>query len=848
MKPDGKNGTDGRNCIPPKIEAKPNYNPLLTLNRYKVYVREHLATNVQVSDLAGFLDDLNGNDDINKQYDTFDFIDDFELLESHYFKLRKSFSFTPHYESLRDRIANYSFNLKDDADKVKAVNYLYTTVMSRLFAIKSDTNVVDVKNLIEYMKRVGNRMKRVQEIQKTVYINEYRDEYKTALVEKIETAGELIRNVITPQINGLFEETGNQIQELIKETVELGNKTEQALRKMKENRQTLKTKLVLHSLLLSVKMVGTAVSFLGPQGMIAGTAIGIVAGGAERVIDNSLQTKQVKLPKGLAQECVNRVANHAKNDFRLLKMQLEDLNKLVHLGSETAMEPIAIQLNLTLIEIEKVIKPDRIPSPIQIQDLQEAQQKLYDKIKELKGSLEESEEATKDNETIECLGRMKKVLRAGKVGLDGYEKIRNDLNQIDEVDEAIKGLEDQLKVIKQHERNIYNIMIPQFRLVEQSVNDAIERSKGKTDVELDVTKWMIRSTFGDVKKLFNEMSKEFSVEKDLERCVEKLNEGITTVIDIYDRIYSYTEKGKLADLIANSAIGSKGINDTELKTAIDKMEIVINGNLVMEQFQLAMQALKQHKFPFAAKYLGQFELPSNTSTNDIDFGTTAINGIIELEEKLEEAKHESQNSDNYLIPNFSFVQNNSFYKWKYDEYKLGFEKLLNGGNLTLVADVEDAPKRNAVKFNEAWIVFKMKNATVQREFDALLEHFYIHIDMVGNSFYRCGNRIYYISPDRNWPMYYSLKNGKTDSPNAHYSKLKNGDPFLSPYTTWTFSLRFKNYISGFQRLTKFKNDIVEISLEGRGEFLDNVDTVHYETCNDQLDKYYMLDHIESSKV
>lgn len=41
----------------------------------------------------------------------------------------------------------------------------------------------------------------------------------------------------------------------------------------------------------------------------------------------------------------------------------------------------------------------------------------------------------------------------------------------------------------------------------------------------------------------------FMVADDLERCIEKINEAIKTVINVYDRIDSYTEKSQLAKLM-----------------------------------------------------------------------------------------------------------------------------------------------------------------------------------------------------------------------------------------------------------------------------------------------------------
>lgn len=57
--------------------------------------------------------------------------------------------------------------------------------------------------------------------------------------------------------------------------------------------------------------------------------------------------------------------------------------------------------------------------------------------------------------------------------------------------------------------------------------------------------------------------------------------------------------------MADIAIGSNEIQDAKLKEVVFKMETIINANLIMEQYKVAMHALKQHKFPFAKQYLGQ---------------------------------------------------------------------------------------------------------------------------------------------------------------------------------------------------------------------------------------------------
>lgn len=849
--PPGQNGTDGANCHKIKEMNSSLQNPLPSLRKYMSAAREHLAKHIQVSDLSGFLKYLSTAADIKALYSTIDLIEEFEAINNHDFKMRNKLAFIPHYELLRDRIATHAQSADISTEEEKALNYLYTAVMSRLFAMKSQSNHIAVVNLFEYMKIVEKRMTKLQHIKRTVYINEYRDEFKSSLDTKIQTAIKLIQRTVGARISGKFTAVGAKIEQLLDETFAMENSVLFQTEKAKENKKKLKTQMIAHSILNPLNEVGSMLSGLGPVGMIAGKVIGFGKNVAEKVIGSTLKLHIITVPTGLVKANVIRVAEQAKQDFKLLQMQLDDMKSILQNENLSNFTELMQAVNLTTIQMNNVTANSEIPEIDQFELLMEARKNLTSLISESKKNLTKYGDEMSDQVKFanESLNDIDKLLKVGDVGLQIYKQIRADKKKIAAIDATIRELDDQLLVIKQHERNIHNVMIPQFKMVEQSVNEAILNSAGKSHCELIVANWTVQGSLDKVKKLFNVMTQDFSMGADLDDCFDKINEGITTIVDVYDRIDSYTEKAQLADLMADIAIGANDIKDSNLRNAIFKMENTINTNLVMEQYEMAMYALKQHKFPFAEQYLDQFDLLSNFSTTNTEFTNHAIDRIGELVLKIRESKSLIERVDEYLYSNYSFTKHEAFFKWDHFDHNDEIADLLNGDDTIFVAGIENGLDLNAIKFNEIWLKFKLKNQTIQGQFDAELRKFSVNMQMVGNNFYRCGKRVYYISLETPLLISFSLEHGEVTKMNRVYDKLATGDPFLSPYSTWRITLRSKaDDEVDYRRLKQFTNEIEEIALEGRGQFFKNKGDIISETCNEHLDKFYRLDSVSSQTL
>lgn len=169
---------------------------------------------------------------------------------------------------------------------------------------------------------------------------------------------------------------------------------------------------------------------------------------------------------------------------------------------------------------------------------------------------------------------------------------------------------------------------------------------------------------------------------------------------------------------------------------------------------------------------------------------------------------------------------------------------MNGREVIFVADIDDGLRFNAIKFSEVWLKFKLKTKDIQKEFDVDIQKFAVIMEMVGNNFYRCNNRIYRVTMEKNVRITFTLKFGQPWKVNDVYSKLKSSDPFLSPFSVWKISLVSKDSDDAdYLLLKRYQNYVNEIALEGIGQYLDSESNLVYQTCNDNLDKYYRLESV-----
>lgn len=287
--------------------------------------------------------------------------------------------------------------------------------------------------------------------------------------------------------------------------------------------------------------------------------------------------------------------------------------------------------------------------------------------------------------------------------------------------------------------------------------------------------------------------------------------------------------------------------DDPVKKVIRELDAMIKTNLVLEKHALAIRAAKQHTFPFALDYLHDFvyEIPSQLLTHDIEsLKQKAIQQIKDLKRELILSEVTIQSKDTYLFRDeefgrFALVP--PFFIWKYRENRSKIHQLLRSGMILVQAEIRNGSDKYAIMFRDIGIYLKSENPKIQTELDERLRNFQVTMKMVGNSFYRCGQKLYSFPTDESIEIKYSIESSATGIPaSLNSSANAKRDLFLSPYGLW--SIQLKNIKSELS-LRKFENSPIDIELRGNGGYLDSAEYINSNVCTDKLDEFYTLDSI-----
>ncbi|KAF0553045.1 Collagen alpha-5VI chain [Gigaspora margarita] len=405
-----------------------------------------------------------------------------------------------------------------------------------------------------------------------------------------------------------------------------------------------------------------------------------------------------------------------------------------------------------------------------------------------------------------------------------YDKYQKEKEKLDLLNNAIKQAEDDINKLKSYEESIYSQIIPMIEKMQSDMNNLGNQIDKKSHVFLDISKWQVRSSLNEVKLILRQISKGFPEIRDyLTSYMDKLNEGMTTIINIYDRIQSCYDQSRLANYIANisSPTNTIEIENEKLKKEIEKLEREIRFNIILGYYKKAISAFRQWVFPFAHLYSNAILLPLNNSDEAI---ANIIQQIADL--KLDIKKDNATiNKKDQILMKGDF---RPFFVWENKKYHQEISELLNGEEITIKADIEEIDrKKSAIKFDNIKIRFKSIDKTMQNEIDSMIQSSDAIVSMthLGNSYYRFGNEFHVI---RSQPVTirYSFKTNN-EGPvrtNNTYTKINKGSIMLSPYTMWKLKLS-PNEKDDFNKLRTYK-DKVNLELVGHGTYVDSDNIVN----------------------
>ncbi len=439
-------------------------------------------------------------------------------------------------------------------------------------------------------------------------------------------------------------------------------------------------------------------------------------------------------------------------------------------------------------------------------------------------------------------------------GVDIYSKFRTDQTDGDVISAQIQQIEEKIDSLKRYEENIDKILKPMLDDIEENLKSTASGLALKSQVALDVTQWKVQSHLRDVKLQLVQFTQGFKVEHEMARFIEKLEESMTTLIHLYDRIQSYQAQQNLANYIADihsPAAHLITINDRTLNDAVNELEQMIQSNVLLAQCQMAIDALKQWVFPFAEHYLQSMlgsseseihlKTPSSSTQISVD---QAVAAIEKVRAKIKEYTMSIVRQDQYLhegLFSSRYYATEPFFVWENQPYQDTIARLLAGQKVLLKAGILGSPAdKQAIKFSRLEVNLKASNQTLQAEIDSKLKGFKVRATHLGHSYYRYHNRFYVITSDPQTLEFLFEKENRSGEPlhkNKVYDKLAKGNLVLSPYAMWEIQLLNATKRADYTQLTVYKDE-VDLELGGYASYVtgaaDDWNVDDYYTADDTL--------------
>jgi uncharacterized protein YicC (UPF0701 family) len=843
---DGIRGWNSEGMIRPADRNRFAEAPSSIINRYKVYLISSLDDVINKQSLGEFITLLNSDPQVQSTYDTLAFVDELKNLESQFYKQRTEVDFLPVYRSLLLRIKSYAENPKphESSEEYKTVLVrAYTATLGKICALREASGGNLVTDIEGYLDLTTGYIQELKEAIRLEDIEKTRDDYKNKLNEKIVSANDFIMKEVSPEIEIIRSKSKESIEKLIAEVLgmqESGKEEEKELRKkQKELQNSLLHRIgsgslsILSGALSSLSSVGHAAVNLISQDRLVSEPLSV--GGQTR------DRRSVQFPDEMrfaVQREMARVESATYSNVRAMRhvvaalLQAMRQNPMFLRGTEGAVKGIEGRLDkVGKYDLEIARKLQDELTKLITRGVEEFKT-FHDK--RVRTGFKVVKRSAKLLVTLKSLGTVAKMFQ------DLYMKYKDNEEALKEIGDAIEKAQDKFDKLRQYEDEIQNSLIPMMRAIHSEMVGVQGTLGSQSGVALQVTGWKVQSTLKDIKLHLRQFTKGFEIQEDLDRCVDKLDETMTTLIGVYDRIQSYVEQKELADYVADIASLRIRISDYKLWNSVIALQKTISLNTLFGHYERAIAAVKQWLFPFGEQWLSHFKLPSHRTQDSSyqNFVTVITEQLQTLKSKLRENKvsiiKDVHSNIHTAVFDSSYKSSRPFYVWDNKRYRKTIQDLLAGKEVVLKADIFRGESKNAVKFNAIEIHFKATNKTAQEAVNAMLSYFHVRLTHHGNSYYRCGANYYVMRGDKQTIVYSGERreNGEPMDHNSVYRKLKDADIMLSPYATW--SIRLVNVTDvNFSELVNFGH-LVDVELTGQGQYVaENADV-----CNRDLRALY----------
>lgn len=616
-------GVDGGNSdkqIPAEESIRIDEKAAL-IGNYKKYLRQNYGNRFKKEILSDFHNHLDYHEEIKGLYKTLDLANELKDLEMQEGTLSKEDTIY-FYERLFEQISEYAKhpNESEKSDEYKKVlGYLATTVLSRLQNLKTDSDsnlIIDISGHLDLVVQDMNILKDLQKDRdrekeqdnKEKVINKLKEKYKEGIDMKMQEATELIEKEILPQLDVITGRIDQELDQLIKEILKLERDAERDEKALEKKREEMKEALITRAILGAFGFLSNVVgAIFPPAGAIMNTVVGaasaisdgLSSGGAGNEIPQHLDDdianldRKMRIIKEKNTELLNKALDEILEQIKTFEKEQKS-NDLKELADKIVEVKEKLKTNYNNREVQALVKELKQVVDKKRKELGPPKQARIVSVAGGKSKYEAAKDLL-DNASE----RFQKAGDAVGSLVDLFKHYHDDEKELQEIDRAIELEQEKIRKLREFEDEIYETIRPMLENLANELKDTANQLKTKSQVSLDIAKWKVQDSLRDMKLTMQQVTAGFEISADMTRSIEKQEEAMTTLINVYDRIQSYQSDKQLANYIADIASAAAGrivVGDKNLRDKIEDLEIVIRSNMVLNGYQSTINALKQWVF------------------------------------------------------------------------------------------------------------------------------------------------------------------------------------------------------------------------------------------------------------
>ncbi|KAJ6642714.1 hypothetical protein Bhyg_07668 [Pseudolycoriella hygida] len=806
------------------------------------------------SSLNEMLRKINDTSDLNALYNPFAFLYEMNTLESQFYGIYRRMNLAPFYNLLLTNVRAYADEKENETKPVDklALGTIYSSCLSKLCSLqleyKAQTFIIDLASYIDITLR---RVNEIENMDRRVAVKGFQESYNQAIKVKVKEANELIATKVNPAIDKSMRGMDDVLENLVEETLKKLEEAEAAKEELMELQSQMEKNVFIRGVLNLLSLGGTIAGFFGPMGAAVSAVVtgGTTIIGSLVVDPNVPGSSTILLPPGVETTIKglgDLVVSIRDMKIKELEAQLASTEKAIA-GRPANEKEDWKELDQKVKELQKKLDAEKnnlVPEGDEAAIA--AQNERIDALqKDLKETIGKKEKILKEEIAAGNKGKEKVLEGVKKIGngvklisasLETYNKFKDDQKKMDAISQALQEADEAIAALHDYERSIYDTLFPMVRNMRDDMNEVINSLSGKSQVALDVTKWEVQSGLNGIQSTLEMAMEGFEAQSDLTSCFDQLSEALSLLIHIYDRLENYHDQQALGDYIAN--IGAVGdykelLRGTIYEEGVRKLDMTIQSNLVLLEYENSMHAFKQWIFPFARSYLESVTLPE--SLKPVQDELSLREQVVMADKQLREIKDHITRYWSTIPEHDQFFYNGKFYSnekvggpfymWTKEHHKKDIQALFKGDEIALFSDVRNSEQfvsyRKAIKFALIYLRFLLEGNDEERKarFEDVLEYFVVNMYYTGVSYYEFQDQIYVINGDP-INLSYGIKRdsqGEPEITSTSRDKLLKGDLLLSPFGLWTVRLSADKK-EAFTLIKEFVNDI-SLELAGSGMYI-----------------------------